>query len=419
MAAAPPRFIVGQIGARMHYAVPRIFERLDWLARFHTDLLAPPPNSLPETALRLLGRHFGLARRILSRSPDGIPGAKVVTSPWLGVEYAARLHLRRTQKSRKEAFLWAGKQFTKQIVRAGFNNANAVYLFNSAALEALDAARNEGCFCVLEQTIAPMAVECRLVGTERKKWPGWESEDEPDEIVAAYATREEKEWRSAHLVLCGSEFVVDGIRICGGPVGCCSVVPYGFTPSFRGEPKKFGVNRTLNVLFLGTLGLRKGIQYLYTAALKLPPNRITVRAAGPITLSPVARRTLQNRLHLCGPVPRTEVQQLYRWADVVVLPSLCEGSATVCYEALAAGLPVITTPNAGSVIRHDLDGFIVPAGDADAIAEKLELLLDQPRRLAEMSRQAVLRADEFTEERYGQRLLAAIECAWGKWACAS
>jgi len=101
----------------------------------------------------------------------------------------------------------------------------------------------------------------------------------------------------------------------------------------------------------------------------------------------------------------------YAWADVFLLPTLCEGSATVCYEALAAGLPVITTPNAGSVVRDGLDGFVVPIRDPEAIAEKLEILARDRELLWWMSNKARERAREFTVEKYGERLIATLRVA--------
>ena len=47
-------------------------------------------------------------------------------------------------------------------------------------------------------------------------------------------------------------------------------------------------------------------------------------------------------------------------ADVFVFPSLFEGSAVVTYEALACGLPSVVTPDAGSVVRDGVEGFVVP-----------------------------------------------------------
>jgi len=74
-------------------------------------------------------------------------------------------------------------------------------------------------------------------------------------------------------------------------------------------------------------------------------------------------------------------------------------------------LPIITTPNAGSVVRDGVDGFIVPVRDAEAIAGKLELLARDRDLLAWMSANALARSREFTVEKYGERLLAAIRDA--------
>jgi glycosyltransferase involved in cell wall biosynthesis len=103
--------------------------------------------------------------------------------------------------------------------------------------------------------------------------------------------------------------------------------------------------------------------------------------------------------------------QHYAWADVFLLPSICEGSATACYEALAAGVPVITTENAGSVVRDGIDGFIVPIRDAGAIVERLEMLHRDRELLESMARGALQRASEFTVEKYGDRLIAALRAA--------
>jgi len=93
----------------------------------------------------------------------------------------------------------------------------------------------------------------------------------------------------------------------------------------------------------------------------------------------------------------------------MVLPALAEGSAYVCYEALACGLPVITTPNAGSVVRDGIEGYIVPIRDADALAERIMRLAHNRPLLAEMSNRAVARAEEYVWERWSERLLGAIE----------
>lgn len=76
-------------------------------------------------------------------------------------------------------------------------------------------------------------------------------------------------------------------------------------------------------------------------------------------------------MYFLGRVPRAEMKDLYNWADVFVLPSICEGSAMVTYEALLAGIPTITTDNSGSIVRDGIDGAIVPIREIDAIANQL------------------------------------------------
>jgi glycosyltransferase involved in cell wall biosynthesis len=94
---------------------------------------------------------------------------------------------------------------------------------------------------------------------------------------------------------------------------------------------------------------------------------------------------------------------------VFVMPSLAEGSAEAIYEALAAGLPVITTDAAGSVVRPGIDGWVVAERDSVALAEAIERVVGDRRLRATMSLAARERAKEYTVERYGERLVAALQ----------
>ena len=92
---------------------------------------------------------------------------------------------------------------------------------------------------------------------------------------------------------------------------------------------------------------------------------------------------------------------------MLVLPTLAEGSASVTYEALAAGVPVITTMPAGSVVRHDVDGLIVPERDPDALANAIESIVEDRGRRDAMAAAARAHATEYSWRQYGERLLPA------------
>jgi glycosyltransferase involved in cell wall biosynthesis len=100
-------------------------------------------------------------------------------------------------------------------------------------------------------------------------------------------------------------------------------------------------------------------------------------------------------------VPQADLPKIYRSADVFVFPSLLEGMPLVVLEAMASGLPVITTPNGpGDLVRDGVDGFVVPIRDVDAIVEKLEYLRAHPEERLRMGQNARERAKMFTWEHY-------------------
>jgi len=104
------------------------------------------------------------------------------------------------------------------------------------------------------------------------------------------------------------------------------------------------------------------------------------------------------------------VLRLMRSCDVLVLPSIVEGRALVQQEAMACGLPLIVTRNAGGedLIVEGETGFLVPAGSPVAIAEKIEWFLENRGKLPGMGEAARAKAAELTWPAYGAKILHAI-----------
>jgi hypothetical protein len=404
------RIAVAQLGARMHYAVPKLFERAGILERFYTDLdagqgwprLAQPLSSLPGG---------GGLRRFLGRIPDGLPKSKVSAFNTLGLAYALRRSRARTAEQQAAVFLWVGRAFCRSLIRQGLGGATHTFSYNSAGLEWMRFARSKGLKTVMEQTIAPKEFELRLLRSEQQRFPGWEQPLPADATgaVREFCERERAEWAEADLILCGSQFVMEGIRECGGPVERCVVVPYGVDPSPEAPktPKKAGQGR-LKVLTVGAVGLRKGSPVVMETAMRCK-DFCEFRMVGPLTAAKEALDRLSSQVSLTGPVPRSSIKDHYAWADVFFLPSVCEGSATVIYEALACGLPVLTTPNSGSVVSHGEDGWLAPLGEVETMAGQL-LWMHQNRAALELfSARALKKAQDYDTASYGRRLLHALE----------
>lgn len=396
----------------MHYAIPAILARAGLLERFYTDLCGRP-GMWPEVLTRLPGiSGTEFARRIRSRKPpDVIPSSAIRAAQLFGLRYPIQLRLAKGEP--QATFLWAGKEFCRHVLAGGFGQARAVFTFNHAGLEVLQAARKRGLHRVTEQTIAPLAIEREILSREFADFAPWSPSPfaQDSQAIRDLIAREQAEWNEANIILCGSQFVADGIAKVGGPVDRCAVVPYGvdFSADLSAPlPRKDFSNRPLRVLTVGQVGLRKGSPWVVKTA-ELMKGRAEFRLVGPSPLAADRLRPLLGPAEWTGPVPRSEVKKQFEWADVFYLPSMCEGSATVTYEALACGLPVIATPNAGSVVEDGAQGFIVPIRDPAAAAAAIDRLAADPELYHAMAQAARKRAADFTVARYGERILETLQ----------
>jgi starch synthase len=106
-----------------------------------------------------------------------------------------------------------------------------------------------------------------------------------------------------------------------------------------------------------------------------------------------------------GKCPFEDLPELLRKCDVLVFPSYCEGFALVLLEALASGMPIITTDaTAGpDLIDQGSEGFLIPSGNLEALRESMKYFVDHPEKLHEMSIAARRRAEDFSWDSYGDR----------------
>ena len=404
----PAHVAVAMLGARRHYAVPEILHAAGRLDRFFTDIDASAPWLRTAAALVPPALRGNNLARLAARQATDIPRDRIVSFPFFGLRRALRSRLAKSPARRLNEYLDWNRKFGRLVCRNWPADANAFYVFNSAGVEILEECRRRGLSGIVDQTAAPWAVEEPLLAEERERWPGWEFEGSVRSDWEGLAARERREWDLADVIVCGSDYVRNGIQSVGGPAGKCAVVPYGvdhtaFRPRIRARS-----DGPLKVLFVGTIQLRKGIQYLAEVARALKKEDVLIRAVGAVRVSAAAERDLRSVIELAGAVPRTHLAQEYDRADVLVAPSISEGSANVCYEALASGLPVITTPNAGSVVRDGLDGFIVPIRSAPDLADRIGRLARDRVLLSDLSDSAIRRAAEFTWQTYKDRLIRAI-----------
>jgi glycosyltransferase involved in cell wall biosynthesis len=380
----------------MHFGAARGLERSGRLAALVTDFHLPGPFKL-----------LASVSRTLKPYAIDLPPRKVHGNPLVGLNY--RRKLRRFGHFRTETHVEASISLARQAVRLiDTVHASTIYSFDIQALETFRACSGRPIRLVLEQCVAPRRSQMEMLDRLRLLTAPEEYEKRLAQL-SLLSEREAEEWSLANRIVCPSVYVRDELVRWGVPLEKIAVVPYGFSRSDQ-ESDNHGkdlANATLRAVFVGTIEPRKGLQDVVAAMRGLEAGSLQLDVFGSVGRVDVGDYTAPG-VTLHGKVPFEQVRRAYAGADIFVLPSYLEGSATVVYEAMSYGLPCVVTSETGSVVRDGIEGFVVPAGDTKCIAESLELLCRDPNLRARMGQAAIERAREFTFAKYGERLCTAL-----------
>jgi len=401
------KIVVVQVGARMHYAVPIIFEKLGVLNLFITDFYYKGNLGFLEYF-----PDFFNWKRLFTRVNSNLPEAKIYSINLIGIIYRVRIIMARKRLNNYKIFLWAAKCINRITLRRLKNHNidfSAIYMFNSAGLELMEYYSGKKKL-ILEQCIAIHFLELELLRNERDKFKEWENGKNDSKSMLEFIEREQEELALADIIICPSEFVEESV-ISLNPIyrEKTRVVPYGVSMSvIKSKPKIFCGTRPLKILTVGAVGLRKGSPYILEAA-KHFGCKVEFTIVGDYSLiSSDIVSELFTHLTLVGQVNRDRVQEFYESADVFLLPSICEGSATVTYEAMQYGLPLIVTPNTGSVVRDGVEGIIIEAGSSSGVINAIHMLLNSPDLVNEYSSKVIDRANYASLDSYCKRLAEVL-----------
>lgn len=252
-----------------------------------------------------------------------------------------------------------------------------------------------------------------LVSEEFRRWGVEAPVSDPRDTA-----REEAIYAMADGITVPSSFAARSFAAMGVPAEKVHTIPYGvrlenFKPA--GEPVAGG----FEVLFVGGVGLRKGVPYLLEAFARVRHPRKRLRVVGALSreMGVVLGRLPKEGVEFLGMLPQARVAALMSASHVLVLPSIEEGLALVQGQALACGCPVICSTNTGGEDLFDdgVEGFVVPIRDAGALAERMQRLCDEPELQQAMRAAGLARVKRMGGwERYGDLWQALIEGAVGQ-----
>jgi starch synthase len=359
-----------------------------------------------KVALSAIGKFhtFDLAREMLARDSlvsiataypkfklknESIPDALIKTFPWIYTTYLAMpmkdrwpLALRRGWEN------FAGVSFDAWVA-ANLPECDVYVGLSGAGLAAGETAQRRGARYVCDRGSSHIREQDELLREEHKLWGIPFSGIDPRLIE-----REEAEYEQADAITVPSQFSLRSFVKRGVPQEKIRVLPYGvnltkFQPVARPDDGRF------DILFVGGMSLRKGIQYLTQAyqRLKHPQKSLTfVGTPSQAIIDLLNEKGMwADDTRVLGHMPQHELKNLMSRSHVLVLPSIEDGFGLVQAQAMACGCPVIASMNTGGedLFSDGIEGYTVPIRSVDALHDRLQSLADMPEVRQAMSERAI------------------------------
>lgn len=291
----------------------------------------------------------------------------------------------------------------------------AVYAYEDGALATFEHAKKLGLKCIYDLPIAYWETGKRLLSEEAQRLPLW-AYTLGGGITDSQSKLERKtrELELADIVVTPGKFVGDSLPVWADKKALI-LAPFGSPNSIKnlllisernGGPKK----KPLRVLFVGSMGQRKGLADLFEAIKLLDSNEFELVVLGSLQAPMEFYRSELPAFTYKTGRPHEAVLELMRSCDVFCLPSIVEGRALVMQEAMSQGLPLIITTNTGGadLIIEGQTGFLIPIRSPEMIAEKLLWFNNNRSRIAEMGRCAQEHAAKYSWENYGMKIIKGI-----------
>ncbi len=392
--------ILSHAGRHHAYETAFALQSAGWLKRFYTLFYDETHPPLKHRILRLLIPD-SLTKKRSNRYREGLDEMKI-TSLYLP-ELLERSPLKYVFGSYNMMNL-RGELFDRLVVAQNLE-CDIFHGFEGSVLYSLRKAKKQGAITILDYPIFHYNTIREVLIDEYKNL----KLEIPKFLLKndINIARKEQEISEADYIFVPTEKIANDFVRYGKPGEKIKCITYGFNPSrfFVGEKK----DTVFRILFVGIVGVRKGVHYLLEAFKQLNLKNAELLLISPIDeeFKPILRR-YEGLFKYIHSLPNESMVQVYRNSSILVLPSLIEGSSLVIYEAMACGLPIIASENAGAVARDGKDGFIIPIKDIEILKEKILLLYENEELRRRMGESAAEYVKQFTWENYHKN----IQCAY-------
>ena len=324
------------------------------------------------------------------------------------LDFVGRLIPERTM-GRARAFAWHDWRARRVLAAGSFD---VVHTWPLAAVRTLELAQRLGVTGIHECPNTHIAEACTVVSREYARLglpipSAWSKFGDGDRLEI-----EEREYAAATALLVPSDAVAQSFLSRGFDSAKLVRHQYGFDPANIRVPVR-ETEHPFTAVFIGRCVPRKGLHYALEAWLSSRASetgRLLIYGAFDPEYRGLLRTSLAHpSVILCGPTAKPGAA--YAKADVLLLPSVEEGSALVTYEAQGAGVIPLVSSTSGAVVEHGVNGLIHEPGDTAALASHIELLYDQEKARRSLRTAALAEAQHLTWAVAGRVLVNAYRIA--------
>jgi len=386
------------VRGRLRAYVRRYANQDRWWERIAAGLAAP----------RAYRRSIGRRRLVDGLRPEHVVEAGVVcdfAAALIGRSGAIGVPASVTRACSMRLHHMAAERISRAAARLA-HKVDIVIASAGMAEEAFQTLRrqNRSGRAVLNFSSAHHRFQRRLSDEQKARLPEFSGlSEEIEDSPLTLQSRCDREIELADIILTGSTFAKTSLVAEGVPPERVRVVPYGVDLRRFSAAGRKTHGRGFDVLYVGRISFRKGIGHLLRAYVDFRKGDSRLSLVGSVVGDPSCLRRYEPLFAHTPHVPQADLPDLYRRADVLVFPSLSEGMGLVALEAMACGCPVIVSANGpAEVVRHGVDGLVVPAGDHEAIRVALEQLYGAPELRHRMSQSAQEQAARFSWDRYAK-----------------
>jgi glycosyltransferase involved in cell wall biosynthesis len=297
----------------------------------------------------------------------------------------------------------------KMSVECRRRAVTAVHAYEDCSLWQFAEAKHLGKACIYDMPIGYYPAWELTQAELARRYGDWLPAGGLPSVRYVRPEQKRQEMELADLVLVPSAFVASTVARFhpGKPV---VLTPYGVDVGPWSRPSERIPGDTITFLFAGQCSLRKGIPFFLEAWRAAGLKHARLRLVGSWQLAEAKKKALPGQTEWIGPVSRDQLRDYFHNADVFVLPTYFEGRALVIGEAMASGLPVLSTPaSGGEGLIDDACGRLVPTGDFDALVECLRWFDKNRERIPALSRAARAQAERCTWENYRRCVTDAVK----------